>query len=71
MNFFDHPNKGKIIDKVGNVIVDVLPRTEDALFEVTKKEIKRIWSFPISIWAKDFKFETEVYFFFMPLDRKC
>ena len=60
MNVVSKPGKCRIVDKQGNVVVDVLPRTEDAVFEIPKKEVKRVWSFPISIWAKDFKFETEV-----------
>ena len=46
--------------------VSVLPRTPDPIYIPPKmKKQKRIWTFPISIWFKDFKFETE------DLLRKC
>ncbi|CAD8171615.1 unnamed protein product [Paramecium pentaurelia] len=40
--------------------INVLPRTPDPVYIPPKlKKQKRIWTFPISIWAKDFKFENE------------
>lgn len=40
--------------------VSVLPRTPDPIYIPPKlKKQKRVWTFPISIWAKDFKFDTE------------
>ena len=46
--------------------VSILPRTPDAMYIPPKmKKVLKIWTFPISIWAKDFKFDTE------DLLRKC
>lgn len=39
--------------------IGVLPRTPDEIYvPARRKKQKRIWSFPISIWAKKYKFET-------------
>lgn len=43
-----------------------MPRTPDPLYIPPKlKKQKRIWTFPISIWFKDFRFENEEFL------RKC
>ncbi|CAK90105.1 unnamed protein product (macronuclear) [Paramecium tetraurelia] len=45
---------------------DVLPRTQDPIYIPAKrKKQKRIWTYPISIWAPKYKFDTE------ELLRKC
>ncbi|CAD8105716.1 unnamed protein product [Paramecium sonneborni] len=45
---------------------DVLPRTQDPIYIPAKrKKQKRVWSYPISIWAPKYKFDTE------ELLRKC
>ncbi|CAD8165096.1 unnamed protein product [Paramecium pentaurelia] len=47
-------------------LTSVLPRTPDPIYIPPKlKKQKRIWSFPISIWFKDFRFENEEFL------RKC
>lgn len=50
-----------VIDEITNVPkISVLPRTPDPIYippKLKKEKIK--WTFPISIWFKDFKFETE------------
>ena len=39
---------------------DVKPRTPDPIYIPPKnKKVKRIWSYPISIWAPKYKFETQ------------
>ncbi|CAD8099201.1 unnamed protein product [Paramecium primaurelia] len=47
-------------------LTSILPRTPDPLYIPPKlKKQKRIWTFPISIWFKDFRFENEEFL------RKC
>lgn len=62
----------QLIPKVSNVITDwdpffdVLPRTPDPIYIPAKRrKVKRVWTYPISIWAPKYKFETE------ELLRKC
>lgn len=45
---------------------DVLPRTPDPVYvPARRKKAKRVWTYPISIWAPKYKFETD------DLLRKC
>lgn len=73
INVIDKGPKMEVIDQDGNIAVEVLPRTRPQEYEEPKKEAqKRVWSFPISIWAKDFKFESEVRTYIQTyLQRKC
>lgn len=41
--------------------ISIHPRTPDPIYIPPKmKKVIKIWTFPVSIWAKDFKFESEV-----------
>jgi hypothetical protein len=49
----------RVIDEYFNPTGDVLPRTPDEIYIPAKrKKAKRVWTFPISIWAKKYKFES-------------
>lgn len=67
LNFSKKAKHFRVIDsREFKAMVSVLPRTPDPIYIPPKmKKQKRIWTFPISIWFKDFKFETE------DLLRKC
>jgi hypothetical protein len=44
----------------GDKMITILPRTPDEIYIPAKrKKDRRIWTYPISIWAKKYKFETE------------
>lgn len=58
-NYYSH-SEGKEVIIDWEPSFDVLPRTPDPVYiPARKKKAKRIWSFPISIWAPKYKFETE------------
>lgn len=61
LNFSKKAKHFRVIDTTEfKPLVSVLPRTPDPVYIPPKlKKQKRIWSFPISIWFKDFKFENE------------
>ena len=55
----------KIFDD-GDKLIQILPRTPDEIYiPARRKKAKRVWTYPISIWAKKYKFETD------DLLRKC
>ncbi|CAD8076826.1 unnamed protein product [Paramecium sonneborni] len=59
-------NKGKPVIQDWDPNYDVKPRTCDPIYiPIKQKKQKRAWSFPISIWAPKYKFDTE------ELLRKC
>ena len=60
INYLNFEGHNKIIDEYYAPKIDILPRTPDEIYVPPKiKKRKRIWTFPISIWAKDYRFETE------------
>lgn len=67
INITEKPKRFMVIDTSNySAKISILPRTPDPIYIPPKlKKVKRVWTFPISIWAKDFKFETEEFL------RKC
>lgn len=56
----NYPQPNILFDEDFKALVEVVPRTPDEIYIAPRrKKAKRIWTFPISIWAKKYQFETE------------
>lgn len=49
-----------VVDSGWRITCSVLPRARGLRFKSDLKPIKKKWAFPISIWARDYRFEDEV-----------